>query len=425
VTNAVLTNATLHGTVTQLTNGYWTNGVLDKPRMTNAVVVGGFVSYGAGTFSTLIGYGAAAAGAFSTAFGWSASASIDNALAIGLLAGASGTNSIAIGNAAGAKTNNAIAVGQGSYATGSNSVAFGSFAIASNQNSVAFGHYVTVTNDNQFIVGNAAHTVTVPGALTAAYQTNSTFAGTNQVTGDWKWTMTTYGSAANGPNTITNPATVLVKITGPTAVWSVNGISGGYAGKHYVLWNASTYSMSLAHESGLAAAADRINTLAGTTVTIGTNGMALLYYDGGSSRWLLGPNTRQNVLFTSSSASGVGTDYSLTATPALVDFGTTDPTLSIPEAGVYQIYYHASYLTGATAGDVFGFKVRNSTDSTDLAGSYVRQANLVANQTQDASALCFYTATNACTLQLWGVNASGARGVVMSTNTYINFLRVN
>ena len=425
ITNPTLVHGTIQGTVTTLTNGYWTNGVLDDPVMTNALVRGGFQSVGSGSLSTLIGSLGTASGNQAMSIGYAAAATLDNAIGLGVLAYATGTNTLAIGNAASATTNEAIAIGRTAYSWGSNSLALGSYSAATNANAVAIGHYVNTTAADQFILGNAAHRVTIPGELTAAYQSNSIFSGTNRVTGQWQWAATAYGSAANGPNTITNPGTVLVKVSGPTAVWSLDGISGGYAGKHYVLWNASGYTMTVNNESGLAAAADRVLTLVGSSVAIGTNGMALVYYDGASSRWVLGPNTRQNVLFSSSAVTGVGTDYSVTGTPALVDFGTTDPSVSIPEAGTYQVTYHVSYLPGASAADVFGWKVRNASNNTDVDGSYIRQVNLVANQQQDATGICFFTATNACTLQLWGVNATAARGTVLSTNTYLNYLRVN
>ena len=78
------------------------------------------------------------------------------------------------------------------------------------------------------------------------------------------------------------------RITGPTAVFTLTGLTGGEAGRVLLLRNTTSYDMTLANESGSSTAANRILTQTGADVTLSGagGGEALLFYDGASERWV-------------------------------------------------------------------------------------------------------------------------------------------
>jgi hypothetical protein len=121
---------------------------------------------------------------------------------------------------------------------------------------------------------------------------------------------------------------------------------------------------------------------------------------------------------------GAGTDYTLTGSSALVDFGTTDPTLAIPGAGTFQIIATIQLVADAAgAGDVVRFKLRNTTDGADIG--IEREVTMPANSAQVPVQIIEHFAPAAAkTVQLWAYNATSARGTVISTKTEIKSVRL-
>jgi hypothetical protein len=82
-------------------------------------------------------------------------------------------------------------------------------------------------------------------------------------------------------------------------------------------------------------------------LTSGTNlssaAAGALEYDGTLLTFTNGSTNRFNVGLTTTplSAYSAGTAYALTATPALLDFGTTDPSITIDKAGTYMLKAYA------------------------------------------------------------------------------------
>lgn len=71
---------------------------------------------------------------------------------------------------------------------------------------------------------------------------------------------------------------------------------------------------------------------------------------------------------TASTINGSSTDYTLTTSYATVDFGAGDPTFSVPTTGVYLLV--VGVLLQNTGGSTqYSFKLRNTTDSADIAGT--------------------------------------------------------
>jgi hypothetical protein len=121
---------------------------------------------------------------------------------------------------------------------------------------------------------------------------------------------------------------------------------------------------------------------------------------------------------------GAGTNYTLTGASALVDFGTTDPAVSMPGAGTFLILATLQVQADAAgANDDCRFKLRNTTDGADVG--FERQVTMPANSALlHVEIVETVTVAAAKTIQLWGYNATSARGTVISTKTEIKSVRL-
>jgi hypothetical protein len=95
-------------------------------------------------------------------------------------------------------------------------------------------------------------------------------------------------TAVNGNNNNINiGGASFVRITGPTAAFTITGIAGGVNGKVVILYNAATYNMTIANENTNSIATNRITTLTGSGVTTTGVGAITLIYDSTASRWIV------------------------------------------------------------------------------------------------------------------------------------------
>ena len=96
-------------------------------------------------------------------------------------------------------------------------------------------------------------------------------------------------TAVNGNNNNINiGGTSFIRITGPTAAFSITGIAGGVDGKVVILYNAAaTYNMTIANENTNSTATNRITTLTGSGVVTTGVGAITLIYDSTASRWIV------------------------------------------------------------------------------------------------------------------------------------------
>ena len=95
---------------------------------------------------------------------------------------------------------------------------------------------------------------------------------------------------ANGANSITVGTNTFVEVSGPTAAFTINGITGSpnRDGKTIIIVNQTTYNMTIAHDSGTEpTAANRIYTMTGADRATTGNGAAMLIYSSSASRWIL------------------------------------------------------------------------------------------------------------------------------------------
>lgn len=134
------------------------------------------------------------------------------------------------------------------------------------------------------------------------------------------------------------------------------------------------------------------------------------------------------------SAYAAGTAYSLTATPAALDFGTTDPSITISTAGTYMIIAHAGLkYNGATfaANQTATLKLRrtNNTAADLTSASRPVTLDIVTTFTGTAEIVqlppVFYTATAGDVVTIFGsLSATPSVGSVDTDSAEIIAVRV-
>lgn len=133
-------------------------------------------------------------------------------------------------------------------------------------------------------------------------------------------------------------------------------------------------------------------------------------------------------------AYSAGTVYSLTATAALLDFGTTDPAITVTVAGTYIIYWGGNYKYNAAtfaANQTANMKVRrtNNTAADISNATLTTTTRIITTITDDLAVIAGkpvkYTAAAGDILQVWGsLSATPAAGSVDCTDAWIVILRI-
>ncbi len=110
------------------------------------------------------------------------------------------------------------------------------------------------------------------------------------ISGDVATRMATF-TAVNGTGAANNDAAIgaysFVKVSGPSAAFTISGLAGGYDGKIVTLYNSTAQNMTIANASASSSAANRILTLTGANITTTGTGTVTLQYDGASSTWIV------------------------------------------------------------------------------------------------------------------------------------------
>ena len=75
----------------------------------------------------------------------------------------------------------------------------------------------------------------------------------------------------------------LLRIIGPTAAYTITGLAGGSPGRVVILRNTVAFNLTLAEESVLSEATNRITTQTGVDESTSGIGMLILVYD--ENRW--------------------------------------------------------------------------------------------------------------------------------------------
>lgn len=299
ISNALL----ISGNIYRVTNGYWTNAILDVPIFTNAINYGNALSsVGSGGGAEQFGVGATATASFATALGGGAAASGTSATALGNASVASAAQATAAGNGAQATKIGSSAFGLNATANGINSTALGVSSSAGGfTNSTAVGYLATATAANQIMLGSAGvsavvnNYLNVLGGMTVGNGvTNLAHWGTNYFAAgsDVSFGRFPITTLANGNNAgVIVGTNVFCDVSGPSGAFTINGLTGSpnRDGKVVIIKNATGQTMTIANESGVdAVAGNRIKTGFSADQSYTNNpGMVTLIYDGSLSRWII------------------------------------------------------------------------------------------------------------------------------------------
>ena len=136
---------------------------------------------------------------------------------------------------------------------------------------------------------------------------------------------------------------------------------------------------------------------------------------------------------TNFTAYAAGTAYTLTVTPALLDFGTTDPSITIQNSGTYRIVGRAGIkYTGSTYGSAqtLTLKLRRTNNTAaDLASSSRAETMPVLTTYTGGDLMAteevIYTATAGDIIQIFGsVSALPSAGSVVADSADIIAIRI-
>jgi trimeric autotransporter adhesin len=284
-----------------------------------------------GNYSFASGNNTKAKGISSVAFGTNADALTtesfaigNNAIASGLGARAMGLNVTASGDASTAIGFNNISSGAYSVALGSsntssalNSTVTGSFNTASGDYSSAHGRFLKSKSYAGFVIG--IYNDTTNAASATGYNANNRIfqVGNGFSDGLRNNALTILQSGATGINTETPNAGLdinadlayrqndvavangvnndvfpgfysFIKVTGPTAAFSLSGFTGGVDGKILTVLNLTAQNMTIVSQTTSASlAANRINTLTGADIVTVGNGSVTMQYSAADSRWMV------------------------------------------------------------------------------------------------------------------------------------------
>ncbi len=108
------------------------------------------------------------------------------------------------------------------------------------------------------------------------------------INGDLATRAYTYAASNGAQDNININGYTFIRITGPTAAFTINGIAGGYDGKIVILYNTTGSNMTIGNNAS-GTAANSILTLTGTAISTTGTGCVTLIYDGtaASPSWIV------------------------------------------------------------------------------------------------------------------------------------------
>ncbi len=120
---------------------------------------------------------------------------------------------------------------------------------------------------------------------------NSTFGATSGTTrvdinGDLALRANGVVAASGTNNNLGSGTFSYIKISGPTADFTITGLNNGVNGRVLIIYNAVAFNMTIANDNASSTASNRILTLTGGDVTTTGVGTVILIYDSNSSRWI-------------------------------------------------------------------------------------------------------------------------------------------
>lgn len=112
------------------------------------------------------------------------------------------------------------------------------------------------------------------------------------------------------------------KITGPTAMFSITGMSGGVDGKIVVLYNLTNQPMMIVNNSSLSAAGNRILTMSGDIVTPADSSSMMLQYSAAEGAWLVISKSNHSGVQIKGNYSGATQSLTIGATIPAINYTT-------------------------------------------------------------------------------------------------------
>ncbi|MES2285682.1 MAG: hypothetical protein V4547_08340 [Bacteroidota bacterium] len=180
------------------------------------------------------------------------------------------------------------------YWNGTKWIAFGGtggtdWSLSGNAGTVAGTNFIGTTDAIDFTVfTNNTEKVRVTSAGNVGIGTNSPNT-TFDLAGSAAFREASITLANGNNNDIIAGNNSFINITGPAALFTITGITGGTSGRILTIYNSTAQSMTIANQSVSSVAVNRISTLTGADViTIaGNGGTAQLQYSATASRWIL------------------------------------------------------------------------------------------------------------------------------------------
>ncbi len=122
---------------------------------------------------------------------------------------------------------------------------------------------------------------------------------------------------------------------------------------------------------------------------------------------------------------GSGTDYSVTTSYARVDFGGSDPEITLPTAGTYMISATVSIVDDTASSANFDAKLRNSTDAADIADTERRVTTAAAGDIEQIVIRKPITVNASKEIEIWVQSPNGTDPSVRATDTAIDYMRIH
>ncbi len=232
------------------------------------------------------------------------------------------------------------------------------------------------------------------------------------INGDLATRYSSYTASNGANNDISIGTSSFVRITGPTAAFSITGISGGVDGKWLTLFNATTQQITIANENASSSAADRIWTLNSTgDIVISGKAAVRMIYDAADSRWLVISSSTT----VSTSSTGVitvkkPTDQSVTSSTTLVNDNDLKISINANDSMIVEGYLH-TYCSSHWPHIQIAWTIPAGA-SMDI-GSYIDDVSLGSHETftltsSGTSTGTINTNSGTVPIHFWGVVITGS-----------------
>jgi hypothetical protein len=260
------------------------------------------------------------------------------------------------------------------------------------------------------------------------------------ISGDLATRYTAYTASNGANNDIAIGSTSFIRVTGPTAAFSLTGIAGGVDGKLLVIYNSTTQTFTLSNESASSTAANRITTLNSTgDIVINGKGAAKLIYSTADSRWLvMSTSTTVSLTNTGITIKKRNADTTISASASLHNDGVMYIPINANDSMKIQGYFDMKENSSnkpckiaftIPAGAVMNINVTTDNngsvqqDFLKTSGTATAAIAMTAGGVNEQGILVYGTIVTGATsgnIQLqWEQSSSGADQLTMVTGSYL------